>query len=76
MVGVGDGPWDTMVKFDDDEHLAGRKFENFHFVPFYNTLFQCENPDVTFSFAALKEIPDQYSAIKRLGLLEALTGEI
>jgi len=76
MVGVGDGPWDMMEKFDDDEHLAGRKFENFHFVPFYDTLFKCENPDVTFSFAALKEIPDQYSAIKRLGLLEALTGEL
>jgi len=67
MVGVGDGPWETMEKFDDD--LPQRRFDNFQFVPYYNTMLHAENREVKFSVAALQEIPDQYDAIKKLQLI-------
>jgi len=66
-IGVGDGPWDLMEEFDDK--IPQRQYDNFQFVPFYTTMEKAENREVTFSVAALQEIPDQYSAIKRLGLL-------
>jgi len=68
MIGVGDGPWEIMQEFDDE--LVNRKFDNYQFVPFTKTMERAENREVTFSIAALQEIPDQYAAIKRLGLLE------
>jgi len=67
MVGVGDGPWDTMEQFDDN--LPQRRFDNFQFVPYYNTMLRAENREVRFSVAALQEIPDQYDAIKKLQLI-------
>jgi len=66
-VGVGDGPWDLMEEFDDK--LPKRRFDNFQFVPFSDTMARAENRDVTFSVAALMEIPEQFQAIKKLGLL-------
>jgi len=66
-IGVGDGPWELMEEFDDK--IPQRQFDNFQFVPFFSTMEKAENREVAFSVAALQEIPDQFSAIKRLGLL-------
>jgi hypothetical protein len=67
MIGVGDGPWDLMVEFDDK--LPERAFDNFQFVPFHDTMIKAENRQVTFSIAALQEIPEQYTMIKQLSYL-------
>jgi len=68
VIGVGDGPWDTMQRYDDK--LKDRKFDNFQFVPFHDTLSKCnkENHDIEFARIALMEIPEQYQTIKRLGM--------
>jgi len=66
-VGVGDGPWEQMEAFDDE--IPERKFDNFQFVPFTKIMSRAENREVTFSVAALQEIPEQYDAIKKLNLL-------
>lgn len=52
-----------------DDKLPKRKFDNFQFVPYNETMARAENRDVTFAVNALQEIPDQYRAIKNLGLL-------
>jgi len=67
MVGVGDGPWDTMNEFNDK--LPSRKFDNFGFVPFTETMARAEDRAIAFSVAALMEIPEQFKLIKKLGLL-------
>jgi hypothetical protein len=48
-----------------DDGLSKRKFDNLNFVPFYDTVNGAENPSVAFSIAALDEIPDQYTYIKK-----------
>lgn len=67
MVGVGDGPWDTMMRFDDG--LPQRTWDNFQFVPFTAVTSGAKHPRATFAVAALQEIPAQYATIRRLGLL-------
>ncbi|KAK4780308.1 hypothetical protein SAY87_016414 [Trapa incisa] len=71
LVGVGDGPWDTMHQFDDS--IPQRTFDNFQFVNF--TKIMSENKDAAqkeaaFAIAALMEIPFQYRAIQGIQLNE------
>jgi len=76
MVGVGDGPWQLMEQYDDE--LPARRFDNFQFVEFTKLCRQSrgtkdrsvEAMEARFALAALMEIPDQYSYIKRAGLLD------
>ncbi len=56
-----------MEEFDDG--LPQRKFDNFQFVPFYKTLSRAENREVDFAMAALQEIPEQFTLIRKLQLL-------
>ena len=70
-IGVGDGPFDLMETYDDD--LPERKFDNFQFVHFNEIMSDRENPVVKFAVAALQEVPDQYLAIKELGLMKTKT---
>ncbi|XP_057550363.1 E3 ubiquitin-protein ligase RGLG3 isoform X1 [Amaranthus tricolor] len=67
LVGVGDGPWEAMQKFDDN--IPQRAFDNFQFVNF--TKIMSDNKDISkkeaaFALAALMEIPIQYRATQQL----------
>lgn len=69
-VGVGDGPWDIMEKYD--EKLRNRAFDNFQFVDF-NTVF-AKYPYIkrkeAFAVHALQQVPAQIRACKMLGYLK------
>ncbi|EFC49096.1 predicted protein [Naegleria gruberi] len=71
MVGLGDGPFDLMHNYDDE--LPQRKFDNFQFVHWDEVAKKAreakKSVDATFALHALMEIPEQYSAIKKLGLV-------
>jgi E3 ubiquitin-protein ligase RGLG len=72
-VGVGDGPWELMHKFDDD--LPERAWDNFQFVCFEETQrghgHDRAAADAAFALAALMELPEQYGIAKERGLLAA-----
>jgi len=69
-VGVGDGPWQTMKKFDDD--LPDREFDNFQFVQLdsVEAAGPAQARDAAFALQALMEVPEQYKEARRLGLFE------
>ncbi|XVE99021.1 hypothetical protein REPUB_Repub03eG0160700 [Reevesia pubescens] len=76
LVGVGDGPWEDMKKFDDK--IPARDFDNFQFVNFTEIMSKNTTPDEkesAFALAALMEIPLQYKAVMELGILGQRTGK-
>ncbi|KAF7822466.1 E3 ubiquitin-protein ligase RGLG4-like isoform X1 [Senna tora] len=75
LIGVGDGPWDDMKKFDDK--IPARDFDNFQFVNFTGIMSKNASPsekEAAFALAALMEIPFQYKAAVELGILGRVTG--
>ncbi|XP_077244384.1 E3 ubiquitin-protein ligase RGLG4-like isoform X2 [Tasmannia lanceolata] len=76
LIGVGDGPWEDMQKFDDK--IPARVFDNFQFVNFTALMSKNLTPsekEAAFALAALMEIPIQYKATMELGLLGHVTGK-
>ncbi|RYQ86446.1 hypothetical protein Ahy_B10g106118 isoform A [Arachis hypogaea] len=75
LVGVGDGPWEDMQKFDDK--IPARGFDNFQFVNFTGIMSKNIGPsekEAAFALAALMEIPFQYKATVEFGILGRVTG--
>ncbi|KAK9156197.1 hypothetical protein Sjap_003677 [Stephania japonica] len=75
LVGVGDGPWDDMKKFDD--RLPAREFDNFQFVNFTDIMSRNasqSSKEAAFALAALMEIPIQYKACREHGVIGRVTG--
>ncbi|XP_071734975.1 E3 ubiquitin-protein ligase RGLG2-like [Rutidosis leptorrhynchoides] len=75
LVGVGDGPWDTMKEFDD--YIPSRSFDNFQFVNFTEIMKKNVPPirkETEFALAALMEIPTQYKATIELNILGSRKG--
>ena len=70
-VGVGDGPWDQMHKFDDE--LPSRRFDNFQFVELNGIEAECTASglplEAQFALAALMELPAQFKFVKENGML-------
>lgn len=75
LVGVGDGPWDMMQQFDDN--LPSRTFDNFQFINFTEVMRRNLPPlqkEAQFALGALMEIPHQFQACLKLGLLGTQRG--
>ncbi|KAK7243729.1 hypothetical protein RIF29_38539 [Crotalaria pallida] len=75
LVGIGDGPWEDMKKFDDK--IPARDFDNFQFVNFTDIMSKNISPsekETAFALAALMEIPFQYKATIEFGMLGRVTG--
>ncbi|GLU11357.1 hypothetical protein SLE2022_281120 [Rubroshorea leprosula] len=77
LVGVGDGPWDTMKEFDDN--IPSRAFDNFQFVNFTEIMLKNTSQtqkETEFALAALMKIPSQYKATIELNILGNQMGDI
>jgi hypothetical protein len=70
-VGVGDGPWEDMYRFDDD--LPARKVDNFQFVDLARATEEAvakgRTLDDYFALSCLAELPEQITAFKKLRIL-------
>ncbi|XP_068655636.1 E3 ubiquitin-protein ligase RGLG4-like [Aristolochia californica] len=76
LVGVGDGPWEEMQKFDDK--VPQRNFDNFQFVNFTSIMaksMSSSEKETAFAVAALMEIPFQYKAALNFHILGKVTGK-
>ncbi|PON79913.1 von Willebrand factor, type A [Trema orientale] len=76
LVGVGDGPWEDMRKFDDK--IPAREFDNFQFVNFTDIMSKstsASEKEAAFALAALMEVPIQYKAAVELDLLGRVKGK-
>ncbi|XP_015695752.1 E3 ubiquitin-protein ligase RGLG4-like [Oryza brachyantha] len=76
LVGVGDGPWEDMQRFDDK--IPARHFDNFQFVNFTSIMSRSttqQQKESAFALAALMEVPIQYKATMELGILGRSTGK-
>ena len=76
MVGVGDGPWETMNEFDDE--LPTRAFDNFQFVDFNLHYVGTTEEDKVANFCkhCLMEVPEQFQLIRKLGLLDWMSADL
>ncbi|MDD9950624.1 MAG: VWA domain-containing protein [Zetaproteobacteria bacterium] len=73
VVGVGDGPWDKMIEFDDN--IPKRAFDNLQFLNLHDHVRSLDDltaeDEEDFAVAALQELPEQYAKIKQLDLMNA-----
>ncbi len=74
VIGVGDGPFDQMSRFDDE--LPQRRFDNFQFVHMNEvykiTALLKKNQDDEFALATLMELPAQVRFCKEQQLAERM----
>ncbi|XP_024383266.1 E3 ubiquitin-protein ligase RGLG3 [Physcomitrium patens] len=76
LVGVGDGPFSMMKEFDDN--LPERTFDNFQFINFTEIMqsrLLPQEKEAKFALGALMEIPLQYKATVKLGILGTRRGQ-
>lgn len=70
-IGVGDGGFEYMEKFDDHlPYSSHGDWDNFNFVDYHKVITKEASNPYRFALQALMEIPAQYQTIKELGLLK------
>ncbi|VDO93595.1 unnamed protein product [Soboliphyme baturini] len=71
MIGIGDGPWDLMKRYD--YMYSRRRFPNFHFINFQQVLEESQNPELDFATEVLEVMEQQYVAMTKLGYFDGGT---